>query len=487
MRARAERTDRTGSDPTDRSDLFSALALAAAVVLCLLAQALLPLPAGDPFRGTLVILPLILAGLREIRRWCERLRRRSARSGRHGRRAGGSGASCVLLRAGPPASGARADGGRPRRRPRCSCSATAWRGRSWLCVRSSASGCRRGRRSSSSCCRSPPTWPSSRGPTGHRQPDGDEPFNLLITHSLAYDFDADLTNNYARGDWKHFMERPIEPQPGDPRGPHGEIYSRHNELLPLLLAPAYRLAGRIGALAMMAMLTASARLDDACASAAPLRPGPAGRGAGRPGPWRRSRRRSSSTPTRSGSRCRRRSAAGRRARPHPRPRRPARLALEGVDGDRSLRAAAAAAQDPLHPDRRADARPGLVVRRAGRGGRCFSSPCCSPCWRGGMLLVQPDPVLEPAQDPHLAGGRSASLRAALVSRRFRSACSGTPRSACSAARRSGSCCCRRSLLLVVAAPPAARPPGGADLPLPGRSWRRASSGTAAGRRPSAMP
>jgi len=92
--------------------------------------------------------------------------------------------------------------------------------------------------------------------TAHRQPDGDEPFYLLITHSLAYDFDAELTNNYKNGDWRHFMERLIEPQPGDPVGPHGEIYSRHNELLPLALVPAYRIGGRIGALGMMAIFTA---------------------------------------------------------------------------------------------------------------------------------------------------------------------------------------------------------------------------------------
>jgi hypothetical protein len=92
---------------------------------------------------------------------------------------------------------------------------------------------------------------------GHRQPDGDEPYNLLITHSLAYDFDANLTNNYARGDWRHFMSRPLAPQPGDPVGPGGELYSRHNEALPLVLAPAYRLGGKTGALAMMAAFTAA--------------------------------------------------------------------------------------------------------------------------------------------------------------------------------------------------------------------------------------
>jgi hypothetical protein len=92
---------------------------------------------------------------------------------------------------------------------------------------------------------------------GHHPPDGDEPYNLLITHSLAYDFDADLTNNYAHGDWRAFMDRPIAPQPGDPVGPHGELYSRHNDLLPMVLAPAYRVAGKAGALATMAALAAA--------------------------------------------------------------------------------------------------------------------------------------------------------------------------------------------------------------------------------------
>ncbi len=90
-----------------------------------------------------------------------------------------------------------------------------------------------------------------------RQPDGDEPYYLLLTHSLAYDFDVDLSNNYAAGDWQHFLKRPLTPQPGDPRGAAGEIYSRHNLLLPLLLAPIYRLAGFPGTIVAMAVLTAA--------------------------------------------------------------------------------------------------------------------------------------------------------------------------------------------------------------------------------------
>ncbi len=94
-------------------------------------------------------------------------------------------------------------------------------------------------------------WSSS-----HRQPDGDEPYYLLVAHSLAYDFDVDLSNNY-QDDWQRFMKRRIEPQPGDPVGDDGEIYSRHGFLLPLILTPAYRLAGPAGAMWVMAALAAA--------------------------------------------------------------------------------------------------------------------------------------------------------------------------------------------------------------------------------------
>lgn len=90
-----------------------------------------------------------------------------------------------------------------------------------------------------------------------RQPDGDEPYYLLLTHSLAYDLDVDLANNYAAADWRRFMDRRIEPQPGDPRGPDGEIYSRHDALLPALLALPYRLGGRTGVLIALSACAAA--------------------------------------------------------------------------------------------------------------------------------------------------------------------------------------------------------------------------------------
>ncbi len=89
-----------------------------------------------------------------------------------------------------------------------------------------------------------------------RPPDGDAPHYLLLTHSLAYDFDTDLRNNYEDGDSLEFMDRRLETQPGDPVGRDGELFSRHNMLLPLVLAPIYRVKGLFGALIIMAVLTA---------------------------------------------------------------------------------------------------------------------------------------------------------------------------------------------------------------------------------------
>lgn len=89
-----------------------------------------------------------------------------------------------------------------------------------------------------------------------RQPDGDEPYYLLVAHSLAYDLDIDLADEYRDGEWRYFLDRPLAPQPGDPRGPAGEVYSRHDVLLPMALAVPYRVAGKEGALLTMALLAA---------------------------------------------------------------------------------------------------------------------------------------------------------------------------------------------------------------------------------------
>lgn len=79
-------------------------------------------------------------------------------------------------------------------------------------------------------------------------PDGDEPYYLAITASIASDGDVDLRNQYAA---THLV-----PQFGDPTGPHGEQYSRHEPFLPLLMLPGDLAGGVYGALATIALFGA---------------------------------------------------------------------------------------------------------------------------------------------------------------------------------------------------------------------------------------
>ncbi len=89
-----------------------------------------------------------------------------------------------------------------------------------------------------------------------RELDGDEPYFLLIAHSLIHDFDTDLANNYADQDSLAFISRPLEPSWADPKPQEGRRYSRHGPLFPLLLVPGYGLAGRWGAMLTMVALAA---------------------------------------------------------------------------------------------------------------------------------------------------------------------------------------------------------------------------------------
>ncbi len=108
-------------------------------------------------------------------------------------------------------------------------------------------------------------WPWT---TTARAPDGDEPYYLLLTHSLAHDFDVDLADEYRGEAWRSFTTVPVAPQPGDPTGSNGEIYSRHSALLPLALAPLYLLAGPFGAqLGMLAFAAGAAAAGFAAARA----------------------------------------------------------------------------------------------------------------------------------------------------------------------------------------------------------------------------
>ncbi|MFL6197271.1 MAG: hypothetical protein ACJ75H_23995 [Thermoanaerobaculia bacterium] len=215
----------------------------------------LPLADGDPFRVTLVLIPLVLAALREIHVWGVRRGGEALDPRATAAELGALGVLAVLAVARPHLSLAGMDEALAAGLLLVLASRVA---RQAVALRPLLDG-QVPKRPSFLFLLLPLVVYGAILPwqAAHRQPDGDEPYYLLVTHSLAYDFDADLTNNYAAGDWRHFMDRPIAPQPGDPVGPEGEKYSRHNELLPLALAPAYRLAGKAGALATMAFLTAA--------------------------------------------------------------------------------------------------------------------------------------------------------------------------------------------------------------------------------------
>ncbi len=82
---------------------------------------------------------------------------------------------------------------------------------------------------------------------------GDEPHYLLAAHSLAVDHDLDLTNNYRQFDYLNFyFSRDITPQTRQNRA--GQQILNHQLGLPALIAPAYAVAGRFGALTMQAVI-----------------------------------------------------------------------------------------------------------------------------------------------------------------------------------------------------------------------------------------
>jgi hypothetical protein len=91
-------------------------------------------------------------------------------------------------------------------------------------------------------------------PTQIRVPiDGDEPFYLLATESIVHDGDIDLRNQYAGLAHSATGRLDLRPQIGDPVGPHGELYSRFEPFLPLLLIPGYVAGGLPGAVAILAL------------------------------------------------------------------------------------------------------------------------------------------------------------------------------------------------------------------------------------------
>ncbi len=82
---------------------------------------------------------------------------------------------------------------------------------------------------------------------------GDEPHYLLAAHSLVYDADLDLSNNYAQMDYLNFyFSRDIAPQVRLNRA--GRQILNHYPGLVFLIAPAYAAAGRFGVLFFQAVM-----------------------------------------------------------------------------------------------------------------------------------------------------------------------------------------------------------------------------------------
>ena len=79
-----------------------------------------------------------------------------------------------------------------------------------------------------------------------RWPTGDEPYYLLIAHSLVNDHDFELTNNFNNVDYWRYYPGELYPR-HEAVTPKPILVSKHSLGLPFLIAPAYWLDGWHGA------------------------------------------------------------------------------------------------------------------------------------------------------------------------------------------------------------------------------------------------
>jgi hypothetical protein len=89
---------------------------------------------------------------------------------------------------------------------------------------------------------------------------GDEPYYLLVAHSLLHDGDADLADNFARRDYLPFYWGELSRNPRAIRTtPGGSMFARlYQGFQPVLLLPGYAVAGRMGAVVTTSLLGAAA-------------------------------------------------------------------------------------------------------------------------------------------------------------------------------------------------------------------------------------
>lgn len=88
-------------------------------------------------------------------------------------------------------------------------------------------------------------------------PGGDEPHYLIITQSILRDGDLKIENNHARGDYAAYFPQRLEPHYLT-RGVDGAIYSVHPVGLPVVIAPAFALAGYRGVVIFLVLAGAVA-------------------------------------------------------------------------------------------------------------------------------------------------------------------------------------------------------------------------------------
>jgi hypothetical protein len=92
------------------------------------------------------------------------------------------------------------------------------------------------------------------GPAG---PQGDEPHYLAMTHSLISDADLDLTDEFEAHEYRAFFAGRLAPHASSASPPE-RIYSIHAPGLPVLILPAYAIAGYTGVRLFLGLLASLA-------------------------------------------------------------------------------------------------------------------------------------------------------------------------------------------------------------------------------------